>query len=271
MTVAGNIGYPLRVRKLARERIETQIKETAALLEIESLLQRKPRELSGGERQRVALARAIVRHPRAFLMDEPLSNLDARLRLQMRGELKHLQQKLATTTVYVTHDQAEAMTLGHRVAVMNKGKLQQFDTPLEIYHRPANRFVAEFVGSPGMNFLDGFIDISQGSFRSQNVSLALNASQRETFNNFDSDKRVTLGIRPEDIQVSLSQRDNWHQASVYVTELMGSETFVIVQLRDAKLTARAGGDFRAEPDRPLWIEFDTTKAHFFDAETGLRL
>ena len=271
MTVAGNIGYPLRVRKLARERIEAQIKETAALLEIESLLQRKPRELSGGERQRVALARAIVRHPRAFLMDEPLSNLDARLRLQMRGELKHLQQKLATTTVYVTHDQAEAMTLGHRVAVMNKGKLQQFDTPLEIYHRPANRFVAEFVGSPGMNFLDGFIDISQGSFRSQNVSLALNASQRETFNNFDSDKRVTLGIRPEDIQVSLSQRDNWHQASVYVTELMGSETFVIVQLRDAKLTARAGGDFRAEPDRPLWIEFDTTKAHFFDAETGLRL
>ena len=271
MTVAGNIGYPLRVRKLTRERIEAQIKETAALLEIESLLQRKPRELSGGERQRVALARAIVRHPRAFLMDEPLSNLDARLRLQMRGELKHLQQKLATTTVYVTHDQAEAMTLGHRVAVMNKGKLQQFDTPLEIYHRPANRFVAEFVGSPGMNFLDGFIDISQGSFRSQNVSLALNASQRETFNNFDSDKRVTLGIRPEDIQVSLSQRDNWHQASVYVTELMGSETFVIVQLRDAKLTARAGGDFRAEPDRPLWIEFDTTKAHFFDPETGLRL
>ena len=271
MTVAGNIGYPLRVRKLTRERIEAQIKETAALLEIESLLQRKPRELSGGERQRVALARAIVRHPRAFLMDEPLSNLDARLRLQMRGELKHLQQKLATTTVYVTHDQAEAMTLGHRVAVMNKGKLQQFDTPLEIYHRPANRFVAEFVGSPGMNFLDGFIDISQGSFRSQNVSLALNASQRETFNNFDSDKRVTLGIRPEDLHVSLSQRDDWHQASVYVTELMGSETFVIVQLRDAKLTARAGGDFRAEPDRPLWIEFDTTKAHFFDAETGLRL
>ena len=271
MTVAGNIGYPLRVRKLARERIEAQIKETAALLEIESLLQRKPRELSGGERQRVALARAIVRHPRAFLMDEPLSNLDARLRLQMRGELKHLQQKLATTMVYVTHDQAEAMTLGHRVAVMNKGKLQQFDTPLEIYHRPANRFVAEFVGSPGMNFLDGFIDISQGSFRSQNVSLALNASQRETFNNFDSDKRVTLGIRPEDIQVSLSQRDDWPQASVYVTELMGSETFVIVQWRDAKLTARAGGDFRAEPETSLWIEFDATKAHFFDSETGLRL
>ena len=271
MTVAGNIGYPLRVRKLASERIEKQVRETAALLEIESLLKRKPRELSGGERQRVALARAIVRHPRAFLMDEPLSNLDARLRLQMRGELKHLQQKLATTTVYVTHDQAEAMTLGHRVAVMNKGKLQQFDTPLEIYNRPANRFVAEFVGSPGMNFLDGVIDISQGSFRNQHVSLPLSDSQRETFNRIDSNKRVTLGLRPEDLHLSLRQRDNWHQASVYVTELMGSETFVIVELRDEKLTARAGGDFRAEPDSSLWIEFDTTKAHFFDSETGMRL
>jgi multiple sugar transport system ATP-binding protein len=132
--------------------------------------------------KRVALARAIVRHPRAFLMDEPLSNLDARLRLQMRGELKHLQQKLATTTVYVTHDQAEAMTLGHRVAVMNKGKLQQFDTPLEIYNRPANRFVAEFVGSPGMNFLDGFDRYFARQFPESNVSLALNDSQRETFN-----------------------------------------------------------------------------------------
>ena len=167
MTVAENIGHPLRVRKLGSALVQTQVRETATLLEIESLLKRKPRELSGGERQRVALARAIVRHPRAFLMDEPLSNLDARLRVQMRGELKHLQQKLATTTAYVTHDQAEAMTLGHRVAVMNRGKLQQFDTPLEIYNRPANRFVAEFVGSPGMNFLDGNIDLSQRRFQSQ--------------------------------------------------------------------------------------------------------
>ena len=265
MTVADNIGYPLRVRKLGNERIQTQVRETAALLEIESLLKRKPRELSGGERQRVALARAIVRHPRAFLMDEPLSNLDARLRLQMRGELKHLQQKLATTTVYVTHDQAEAMTLGHRVAVMNKGKLQQFGTPLEIYNSPANRFVAEFVGSPCMNFLDGVIDVANQSFENQQVSIALNWHP-EGFNN-----TVTLGIRPEDIHVSLSQRDGWHPANVYVTELMGSETFVILQLREAKLTARAAGDFRAEPDSSIWIEFDTTKAHFFDSETGLRI
>src|SRR5262245_45801539 len=165
MTVADNIAYPLRVRRLPPREIQKQVRETAALLEIEPLLKRKPRELSGGERQRVALARAIVRHPRAFLMDEPLSNLDAKLRLQMRAELKHLQQKLATTTVYVTHDQAEAITLGHRVAVMNKGRLQQFDTPLEIYNRPANRFVAEFVGSPSMNFFAGEIDLANRSFR----------------------------------------------------------------------------------------------------------
>jgi multiple sugar transport system ATP-binding protein len=265
MTVADNIGYPLRVRKLGTERIQAQVRETAALLEIEPLLKRKPRELSGGERQRVALARAIVRQPRAFLMDEPLSNLDARLRLQMRGELKHLQQRLATTTVYVTHDQAEAMTLGHRVAVMNKGKLQQFDTPLEIYNRPANRFIAEFVGSPCMNFLDGSIDSANRRFENQQVSIELNGPHPVVKNT------VTLGIRPEDVHVSLSQRDGWHHTSVYVTELMGSETFVILQLRDAKVTARAAGDFRAEPDSPVWIEFDTTKAHFFDPETGLRL
>lgn len=271
MTVAENIGYPLRVRKLEHQQIQTQVRETATLLEIQALLKRKPRELSGGERQRVALARAIVRHPRAFLMDEPLSNLDARLRLQMRGELKHLQQKLATTTVYVTHDQAEAMTLGHRVAVMNKGKLQQFDRPLEIYNRPANRFVAEFVGSPGMNFLDGVIDVANRRFENQQISIALNDSHLEVFRNIDAKKGVTLGIRPEDIQVSLSQRDGWHQTNVYITELMGSETFVILQLAEARLTARAAGDFRAEPDNALWIEFDTTKAHFFDPDTGLRL
>ena len=201
-------------------------------------------------------------------MDEPLSNLDARLRVQMRGELKHLQQKLATTTVYVTHDQAEAMTLGHRVAVMNKGMLQQFDTPLEIYNRPANRFVAEFVGSPGMNFIEGDLHVSQRRFQSQQISLTLDGG---AISNLTAHRRVTLGIRPEDVHVSLSPRDDWHKADVYVTELMGSETFVILQLRGTKLTARAAGDFRAEADSPVWIDFDMTKAHFFDPETGLRI
>ena len=158
MTVFENIAYPLRVRKTPREEIAGTVERVAGLLEIKDLLARKPRELSGGERQRVALARAIVRSPRAYLMDEPLSNLDARLRVQMRGELKRLQHQLGTTTVYVTHDQAEAMTLAHRVAVLRNGKLQQFDLPLTIYDRPANRFVAEFVGSPSMNFFEGRID-----------------------------------------------------------------------------------------------------------------
>src|SRR5215211_857088 len=171
MTIAENIAYPLRVRKLDKARRTERVKRVAAMLEIESLLERKPRQLSGGERQRVALARAIVREPRAYLMDEPLSNLDARLRVQMRGELKRLQHQLGTTTIYVTHDQAEAMTLASRVAVMKKGRLQQFDTPLNIYNHPVNRFVAEFVGSPSMNFMDGRIE--RGTFVSESVSIPL--------------------------------------------------------------------------------------------------
>ena len=164
MTIAENIGYPLRVRKIEKTERAERVNRVAAMLEIESLLDRKPRQLSGGERQRVALARAIVREPRAYLMDEPLSNLDARLRVQMRGELKRLQHQLGTTTIYVTHDQAEAMTLASRVAVMKKGRLQQFDTPMNIYNHPANRFVAEFVGSPSMNFVEGKVD-EAGGFR----------------------------------------------------------------------------------------------------------
>jgi len=271
MTVAENIGYPLRVRKLGRDQIARQVQETATMLEIEPLLARKPRELSGGERQRVALARAIVRHPRAFLMDEPLSNLDARLRLQMRGELKHLQQELGTTTVYVTHDQAEAMTLGHRVAVMKQGKLQQFDTPLNTYNHPANRFVAEFVGSPGMNFLEGEADLRASIFSAEGIRFTLNEAQLARFRASGADRRVTLGIRPEHVRVSPNQRDGWLPASVYVTELMGNETFVFIELGREKIVARAAGDFRAETNSTVWIEVDTERVHLFDPETGRRL
>jgi len=271
MTVAENIGYPLRVRKLGKDQIARQVRETAMMLEIEPLLSRKPRELSGGERQRVALARAIVRHPRAFLMDEPLSNLDARLRLQMRGELKHLQHELGITTVYVTHDQAEAMTLGHRVAVMRKGKLQQCDTPLNIYNHPANRFVAEFVGSPSMNFLNGEVDVKARMFTTEGIELTLSEGQIEQLSRLNPDRCVTLGIRPEGIQVSIDRRNGWVQATVYVTELMGSETFVFLKLGREKIVARAAGDFRAETDSTVWIEVDTERAHFFDPGSGQRL
>jgi multiple sugar transport system ATP-binding protein len=260
MTIAENIGYPLRVRKLEKAERAARVKRVAAMLEIESLLERKPRQLSGGERQRVALARAIVREPRAYLMDEPLSNLDARLRVQMRGELKHLQHQLGTTTIYVTHDQAEAMTLASRVAVMKKGRLQQFDAPMNIYNYPANRFVAEFVGSPSMNFIEGRIEA--GVF----VSDALQIPAR----GFADGLPLTAGIRPEHIQVLSGPQDGAIAASVYVTELMGNETFVFLSVGTYRLIARAPADFRADLESRVWITIATEKAHFFDPVSGER-
>lgn len=253
MTIAENIGYPLRVRKIEKNERAKRVARVAAMLEIESLLDRKPRQLSGGERQRVALARAIVREPRAYLMDEPLSNLDARLRVQMRGELKRLQHQLGTTTIYVTHDQAEAMTLASRVAVMSKGRLQQVDTPLNIYNHPANRFVAEFVGSPSMNFLEG--KIVDGTFTSDSLQLRLEHA---------SQSNVTIGIRPEHIQILTEPHEGAIAASVYVTELMGNETFVFLSVGRHRLIARATADFRAEVESKVWIRIDVEKIHFFD-------
>lgn len=252
MTIAENIGYPLRVRKVDQNERRNRVARVAKMLEIESLLERKPRQLSGGERQRVALARAIVREPRAYLMDEPLSNLDARLRVQMRGELKRLQHQLGTTTIYVTHDQAEAMTLASRVAVMKKGRLQQFDTPLNIYNRPANRFVAEFVGNPSMNFLEGRVE--RGFFVSDSVRIPVDRK----------DSTVTLGIRPEHVHVLTEPQNGAIPASVYVTELMGNETFVFVSVGSHRLIARAGADFRADVEDKVWLQIQTEKAHFFE-------
>jgi multiple sugar transport system ATP-binding protein len=270
MTIAENIAYPLRVRKIDKAEREKRVRKVASLLEIEALLDRKPRQLSGGERQRVALARAIVREPRAYLMDEPLSNLDARLRVQMRGELKRLQHSLGTTTIYVTHDQAEAMTLAHRVAVMRKGKLQQFDTPMNIYEHPANRFVAEFVGSPSMNFVAGQIDFTQQRFLGRELSMALTESQLASLSNHEA-KSVLLGVRPEHIQISPTQKEDSTAATIYVTELMGNETFVFLNVGDNRLIARAPAEFRAELESKVWITFAVEKQHFFDFETELRI
>jgi multiple sugar transport system ATP-binding protein len=241
------------------------VNRTALLLEIGHLTGRRPRELSGGERQRVALARAIIREPRVYLMDEPLSNLDAKLRIQMRGELKRLQRELSTTTIYVTHDQAEAMTLAHRVAVMRKGALQQFDTPMNLYNRPRNRFVAEFVGSPGMNFIEGRIDQKERAFVTDGILLPLNESHLDCLN---SRERVTLGIRPEHIEVSTDERDQWIEATVHVSERMGNETFVFLKIGNEKIVARAGADFHSEMDAPVRVSFDLERADFFDADTG---
>lgn len=254
MSIADNIAYPLRVRNLDKNERSKRVARVAEMLEIGSLLERKPRQLSGGERQRVALARAIVREPRAYLMDEPLSNLDARLRVQMRGELKRLQHQLGTTTIYVTHDQAEAMTLASRVAVMRQGRLQQIDTPLNIYNHPANRFVAEFVGSPSMNFIDGRIE--QGQFLSPVLNVAVDKP----------DATVTMGIRPEHIHVLLQPQNGAIPARVYVTELMGNETFVFLSVGGHRLIARGPAEFRAEVESTVWLRIETEKAHFFAKE-----
>jgi multiple sugar transport system ATP-binding protein len=264
MSIAENISYPLRVRKISKSEQQQRVKRVAELLEIESLLERKPKELSGGERQRVALARAIIREPRAYLMDEPLSNLDARLRVQMRGELKRLQHQLKTTTIYVTHDQAEAMTLAHRVAVMRKGKLQQFDTPMNIYERPANRFVAEFVGSPSMNFVEGAVDKEHEQFVSQSLAISLARAS-------SLPARVLLGIRPEHITIHSTHQEGAVDARVYVTELMGNETFVFLNVGQNRLIARAPAEFRAELESKVWLTFRTDHLHFFDADTEVRI
>ena len=268
MTVAENIAYPLRVRKMSRGEIDQRVDRVAAMLEINNLLVRKPRDLSGGERQRVALARAIVREPRVYLMDEPLSNLDAKLRVQMRAELKRLQHELGTTTVYVTHDQAEAMTLAHRVAVMRGGRLQQFDAPMNIYNNPVNRFVAEFVGSPSMNFIEGQFDRGQRMFTAGDLALTLPNSQVERLGAHD---RVTLGIRPEHVHVSLEERVGWMPATVYVSELMGNETFVFLRPFGEKIIARAPADFRVDLEDKVWVQFEMEKACFFDTNSGMTL
>jgi len=268
MTVEENIAYPLRVRKVERASIAARVKKVSELLGIGELRTRKPKELSGGQRQRVALARAIIREPRVYLMDEPLSNLDAKLRMQMRGELKRLQYELGTTTVYVTHDQAEAMTLAHRVAIMEGGRLQQFDAPLTIYERPANRFVAGFIGSPSMNFLEGTIDQAGSRFVHQNFSVKFDSRMLPDLR---GQQRMTLGVRPEDVRIFTEERERGLPAQVYITELMGNETFVFLKLGGEKIVARTSPDVRLEIEAQVWVEFDERKLHFFDTASGVRL
>src|SRR5580765_2313449 len=221
--VAENIAYPLRVRKIDKRDRELRVGKVAELLSITPLLGRMPRQLSGGQRQRVALARAIVREPRAFLMDEPLSNLDAQLRLQMRIEIKRLQHKLKATMLYVTHDQVEAMTMADRIAVMHRGKLQQLATPAELYARPVNLFVATFCGSPPMNILSG--EIADGAFRHAAGSLPLPAVSHAG--------PVKLGFRPEHATLVEATASGALPGEIYVVEPLGNETLVTIKLGDA--------------------------------------
>ncbi|WP_256370448.1 ABC transporter ATP-binding protein [Roseomonas sp. AR75] len=261
MSVADNIGYPLKLRGIRGAERARQVNAAADKVELGDLLHRKPRELSGGQRQRVALARAIVRRPQVFLMDEPLSNLDAKLRVSTRAEIKHLQYELGVTTIYVTHDQIEAMTLAHRVAVMSQGEIRQLDTPEAIYDRPADLFVAGFIGSPPMNLVRG--EHAGGVFSAAGGVRALTRVAGHH-------GAAVLGIRPEDVTVTPAGAGDL-DASVYAVELTGDSVLVTAQAGDARLIAKADRAWRAEPGTPIGLKLDTTRLHLFDADTTRRL
>ena len=256
MTIAENIGYPLRIRKTDAATRAKKISEVAQALEIDALLERHPRQLSGGQRQRVALARAIVRDPAAFLMDEPLSNLDARLRLSMRGEIKRLCHRLGATTIYVTHDQAEALTMADLVAVMRQGELQQLAPPGDVYECPANRFVALFVGNPPMNVLKAEVDAAGVHVAGATLPIDNVRHQQCLVSGI-----TEIGIRPEDVRLTESGALT---GEVYVVEPMGNETLVDLRFGEQRLTFRAPKGFTAAIGAPLGVAFDTADACFFD-------
>jgi len=259
-TVSENIGFPLKVRKVPKDQQESAIREAAAQVQIDQLLDRYPRQLSGGQRQRVALARAMVRRPSVFLMDEPLSNLDAKLRGHMRAELKHMQSTLGTTTIYVTHDQIEAMTLAHRVAILERGVLQQLDTPAKIYNDPANLFVAQFIGSPPMNVVHGSLEGSTFQTRGGKVEVPVSGRL---------DKAI-LGARPEDCAVTAPGQGNL-AAEIYTVELIGDHTLVTVKAGEDMLTVKAHKDFAGATGENIGISFSKDRLFVFDAATGTRV
>ncbi len=270
MTAFDNIAFPLKMRKVPKDEIERRVKEVAKLLNIEHLLNRKPRQLSGGEQQRVALGRAIVRKPKVFLMDEPLSNLDAKLRIFMRAELKRLQKELKVTTVYVTHDQAEAMAMADKIAVMNNGKLLQYDEPSVVYHRPATMFVGAFLGSPPMNMIktslsrkNGDVILDAGAF-----TYKLPSDIGEIVSNQATSSEVYLGVRPEDLQVSVEKTINTViPAEVYVVEPQGANLVIDLKIGDQIIKAITPLTLDAKLGQQVWVGFDLKKIHIFDGKT----
>ena len=270
MSVASNLAFGLKMRKFEKAEIEKRINNAASILGIESLLQRKPRQLSGGQRQRVALGRAIVRDPKVFLFDEPLSNLDAKLRVQMRVELKKLHERLAVTSVYVTHDQVEAMTLGDRVVVMKDGVVQQVGEPLELYNEPANRFVAGFIGSPAMNFADVTLADGTGGAvaEAQGLKIVL-PGQLASRARAKLGRKATLGIRPEDIHIAgpADSADHCFDANVEVVEQLGSEILLDMRVGPALMVASVEPTVRVRAHDKLRLALKPERLHLFDAET----
>ena len=258
MNVYENIRFPLKVRGIDPKTHDERVRRASAMVELDDFLHRKPAELSGGQRQRVALARAIVREPNVFLMDEPLSNLDAKLRVSTRAQIKNLSHELAVTTIYVTHDQIEAMTLADRVVVMEKGVVQQVGSPTEIYDRPANTFVAGFIGNPAMNLIEG--SVAGGVFTAANTKIpGLNAG----------DQNITLGFRAEDARVVES--GGQINAPIYTLELLGDATMVTVRIGSKLVSVRADKNYRASIDDMVSIEVPAEICHLFDGQTGARI
>ena len=286
MTVRDNLAFALKLRGSSRTEITARVGKAAEILGITELLDRTPKQLSGGQRQRVALGRAIVREPKVFLFDEPLSNLDAQLRVQMRREIARLHKDLGATMIYVTHDQVEAMTLGDRIVVMSKGHVQQIDSPMHLYDRPQNRFVAGFIGSPGMNFADGML-VQSGTMQfvaDQNAfSIDLPPSLVDRMQGLDG-VPVTLGIRPEDVSVApetgpplfLGESTIVHPpvtapARLDLVEELGNEAFVYATVGKISVTARVAPRPFPDVGEPVTLAFDLAKSHFFSRETGMRV
>jgi multiple sugar transport system ATP-binding protein len=267
MTVYDNMAFGLKMRKFPKAEIQKRVQEAAEILGIQELLKRKPRQLSGGQRQRVAVGRAIVRHPQVFLFDEPLSNLDAKLRVQMRVELKKLHNRLETTAIYVTHDQVEAMTLGDRVVVMKDGWIQQVGEPLELYTKPANRFVAGFIGSPAMNFVDVTIQSANGAVTAESTGFRVGvpANMAGRLGAYKG-QRVTFGVRPEDLHIAAGgdAAPYVFDSVVEVVEPLGSEILLDVKAGPNNLVARVEPTVRLKVHDPVRLAVNPERLHFFD-------
>jgi multiple sugar transport system ATP-binding protein len=271
-TVFENIANPLLLAKVKRSEIETRVKQVAALLEIEHLLQRRPSELSGGQKQRTAIGRAIVRQPKVFLFDEPIAHLDAKLRARMRGELKHLQRQIGVTTIYVTHDQLEALSMADRIAVMHDGVLQQFDTPANVYNRPVNAWVATFVGEPSMNLLKYGMTSQNGAmaFGHPAFALPVDAALQKRLTTMSSPD-VLVGVRPSDLKLSRDAMRDAVKATIFATELLGSDMLVELNVGADRVRVLTEPDFSGDMGDSCWITVDQSRLHVFSVETGAAL